>query len=410
MIFSCILVRRSGMLDVLFTKRQNMMENIDRELVLIRYFERRETLEEYQELERWYDESEAHRQEARRIYQLWYAMQTYNTLQKTDAASALQKLDKKLQKRKRLRYLRRGLQAAAGIALLAGFSLLYLRHGKNDFVPLKDVSPSAFYGTDVNLIFSGNEHRLIPSEDSRIVYQDGKILVDSTELDRLEPAGKQPSIAYHQLIVPYGKRSSLTLADGSSVWVNSGSRLVFPATFNDEHRKVYVEGEAYFEVAHDNQRPFIVQTKNYSVRVLGTKFNVSAYHQDEEQSVVLAGGKVEVKTEKGPKYELAPDEMLVCNPEQTFVRHVDASIYTSWIQGVYIFKSQPLSTVAERLSRYYGKEIVCEESVENILCSRKLELKETLPEMLDNLVQAVSITWIEQGSHVELRRTNIGNN
>ena len=254
------------------------------------------------------------------------------------------------------------------------------------------------------MIFSDNEHRLISSENSHIIYQDGKILVDSTELSRLASVGKQKnSLSWHQLIVPYGKRSALTLADGSLAWINSGSRLVFPAAFNDDYREVYVEGEAYFEVLHDNQHPFIVRTKNYSVKVLGTKFNVSAYSQDNEQSVVLVGGKVEVKTEKGQKYELAPDEMLICNDMQAFVRLVDASIYTSWTQGIYIFKSEPLHAIAKRLSRYYGKEIVCEENVKNILCSGKLELKETLSDILDNLAQAVSITWEEQSNHIELK-------
>ena len=100
---------------------------------------------------------------------------------------------------------------------------------------------------------------------------------------------------YNTLIVPYGKRSQLQLADGSKVWLNSGSKLVYPVTFEGKRREVYIEGEAIFDVAHNAKQPFIVLSKDHEIEVLGTLFNVSNYLDDESISTTLKNGSVQIR-------------------------------------------------------------------------------------------------------------------
>lgn len=102
----------------------------------------------------------------------------------------------------------------------------------------------------------------------------------------------------------------LTFSDGSKVWVNAGTRVIYPTEFEKDKREIYVDGEIYIEVARDEERPFYVRTKDMNVRVLGTKFNVTAYESEPIRSVVLAQGCVQVETTQTPKAILAPNQMF----------------------------------------------------------------------------------------------------
>ena len=102
----------------------------------------------------------------------------------------------------------------------------------------------------------------------------------------------------------------MTFADGSKVWVNAGTRVIYPVEFEKDKREIYVDGEIYIEVARDENRPFYVRTKDMNVRVLGTKFNVTAYESEAIRSVVLAQGCVQVETARTPKAILAPNQMF----------------------------------------------------------------------------------------------------
>src|SRR5690606_32526777 len=99
---------------------------------------------------------------------------------------------------------------------------------------------------------------------------------------------------FNTLIVPYGKRSEISLSDGSKVWLNSGSKLIFPATFEGKNRIVYLEGEGIFKVTHNKSQPFIVKTGNHNIEVLGTLFNVTNYTDENTVSTVLKSGSVQL--------------------------------------------------------------------------------------------------------------------
>lgn len=265
----------------------------------------------------------------------------------------------------------------------------------------------------IQLILSEQESVSVLGEDASVVYdKGGSIKVNSENLAVDKPQKQTQSNkrnvkeqpVFNQLVVPTGKRSSLVLVDGTKVWVNSGSRVVYPVTFEKEKREIYVDGEVFLDVMPDKTCPFIVKTNKMNIRVLGTAFNVNAYENDKEQSVVLVSGKVNVQ-EKTKQLErnLAPNEMFI-TPEEgsTSVRTVDVTNYVSWKDGLYRFNSEDLSVILNRLSRYYGVEIILKNSSLNVKCSGKLYLKDDFKTIMNNLSEMFSIKyeWIDNKCYI----------
>ncbi len=207
----------------------------------------------------------------------------------------------------------------------------------------------------------------IQVENNALISYDTLITIHARgeKIRALQNEASTPTGGTNTLIVPYGKRSSLLLADGSKVWINSGSVLHFPSTFEGKERRIQVEGEIYIEVAHDSTRPFYVETSQMVINVLGTKFNVSAYRDDDSQSVVLVEGKVNVRTDDEGDCTLAPDQRLCLDTTDRLFRvdRVDVSYYTSWKEGILQFRGDTMDEIARRLSRYYNVHIHCSPSV-----------------------------------------------
>lgn len=207
----------------------------------------------------------------------------------------------------------------------------------------------------------------IQVENNTLISYDSLITIHARgeKIRALQNEPSTPTGGTNTLIVPYGKRSSLLLADGSKVWINSGSVLHFPSTFEGKERRIRVEGEIYIEVAHDSTRPFYVETSQMVINVLGTKFNVSAYRDDDSQSVVLVEGKVNVRTADEGDCTLAPDQRLCLDTTDRLFRvdRVDVSYYISWKEGILQFRGDTMDEIARRLSRYYNVHIHCSPSV-----------------------------------------------
>ncbi len=205
----------------------------------------------------------------------------------------------------------------------------------------------------------------------------------------------------NQVAVPYGKQSKVVLADRTEVWLNAGSRLVYPSTFDEGKRKVQLEGEAFFKVSKDKARPFMVETTHTTIKVLGTSFNVKAYPDDKTEETVLVEGSVSVHIGKGifrKDILLRPDQRIIAggDPDQPYVlSEVNVQNYTSWIDGLFSFKDEPLSTVLERVSRFYDIKIQCEDADVDKKISGKLDLKLDYQRVLNSLM------LISQGSYTE---------
>ena len=173
-------------------------------------------------------------------------------------------------------------------------------------------------------------------------------------------SGQPASVAteeYQTLVVPRGGEYKLVLEDGSRVYLNSNTKLHFPLVFAGEKRVVHLEGEAYFEVAKDKDKPFIVKTKEQSIEALGTKFNVSAYPTDSLLTTTLLEGSVLLTTQNllHPMV-LKPNEQFVYNKRtrSALLQQVDANRFVSWTTGYYYFPEQSLEAILYRLSHVYG--------------------------------------------------------
>lgn len=161
--------------------------------------------------------------------------------------------------------------------------------------------------------------------------------------------------------VARGGEYKVRLDDGSVVWLNSESSLIYPKQFVGGKRIVKLSGEAYFEVERDEKKPFVVSVEGMEIKVLGTSFNVAAYKDEETVTTTLVSGSVEVITQHG-MVQLTPGKQATVqegNPNIT-ITEVDLDLYSSWIKGVFKFDKMPLTAICTQLSRWYDVDFVFE--------------------------------------------------
>ena len=159
------------------------------------------------------------------------------------------------------------------------------------------------------------------------------------------------------LNVPRQGEYSLILSDGTTVRLNSESSLTYPIEFKNNKRIVTLEGEAFFTVKKDTNRPFIVKTNDYSVKVLGTKFNVNNYKNDPSTSITLVVGKVQINDNSKGLVVLKPGEQLSGKRNHMTLKKVDTDLFTSWTKGKFVFKDAVLEDIALQISRWYDVEV-----------------------------------------------------
>ncbi|MCR6508341.1 FecR domain-containing protein [Bacteroides sp. KH569_7] len=196
--------------------------------------------------------------------------------------------------------------------------------------------------------------------------------------------------AYNQMIVPKGRRSMIVLADNSKIWVNSGSKVIYPRTFGEGKREIFVEGEVYLKVARDEARPFVVNTSAFEVEVLGTSFNVSAPKGGARADVVLVDGAVDVKDRQERHIRMKPDERVELDELGiSKIETVNARDYIHWIDGVWMLDGKPLKEVVRYLTEYYGQSVCCTSAVADKPFYGKLFLNEELDEVLEAIRQTL---------------------
>ena len=193
----------------------------------------------------------------------------------------------------------------------------------------------------------------------------------------------------NELIIPKGGEYQVVLADGTKVWLNSASRLIYPQSFMGKERRVVLSGEAFFDVAHDAERPFIVETSRMNVKVLGTRFNVNDYDDNEEVSTTLVNGSVEIFSGGQQAFRLVPGEQAYGKENELEKREVNVRLYTSWIDGKFLFNNTELEEIAKQISRWYDVEIFF--SSENV---KKVRFTGAIVKFkpLDDLVRMIEST------------------
>ena len=282
------------------------------------------------------------------------------------------------------------ISTAAVFLLLIGISTFLTMNKESEISVFARNNQSVPLSGNTRLILSGKEEILINSDQSKIAYAgNGKeIQIDSS---RIQQVVEDDKMVYNTVIVPYGKRTQITLSDNSSVWLNSGSKLIYPARFAPEKREVYLEGEAIFEVSHNKQRPFMVITHDIEVKVLGTVFDVSAYTDDATSSTILESGSVELKYKSNSllshsKVKMMPGMMAVYDPLDKEVKQsqVNTKRYTSWREGYFIFEQQSLGEILKKISRYYNVSIkLDDQSLADETFTGPLDLRNSATQVLE---------------------------
>lgn len=304
-----------------------------------------------------------------------------------------------------IRRFKTGLSIAASIALLIGIAYYYLvpsnkqENATNYLAILENSQQVEDPSGEVQLILSDNEKIAINGKETQVEYQkDGTLNINTKEEKKLH-TDKSADLTktFNQLIVPAGKRSTITFQDGTKLWVNSGSKVIYPVNFDKDKREIFAEGEIFLDVSHDNRRPFIVKTKELDVTVLGTQFNLSTYKTEKQVQVVLVSGKVEVQTHGYEKNVLTPNQLFLYNTEthEKNIKQIDVSEYIAWKDGYYQFTKQNMEVVLRKISQFYEVDIQWSPELKELSCSGKLDMKNNLNEVLKALQKAAPIQIVQ---------------
>lgn len=220
---------------------------------------------------------------------------------------------------------------------------------------------------------------------------------------------------YAEVTAATGSVIRYELPDHSVVWLNAGSTLRYPTAFRKDNRTVELRGEGYFEVQADHTRPFYVNTSNgVSVYVYGTKFNVSAYEDDNSIETVLEKGKVNVILPGKNAVVLAPGEELLYNKQskEMIKSEVDVVEKTAWKDGKLIFRNLSIEEIFKRLERHFNVEIQLNNRYNKEYKYRATFRNETLPQILDYLAKSAALKWkmeeaVQQGDNTFTKRKYI---
>lgn len=275
------------------------------------------------------------------------------------------------------------LYAAAVIALLLITSTLFIFNKDTSAALNERIIGSTLPDEHITLITDENittlnQHAVIRLADGRLSYTDS-----TNTIKYIEVGASQTNI----LNVPNGKRSSIVLADGSEIWINSGTKLFFPSVFNEKTREITVEGEIFIHVAKSEQQPFIVHTPKFAINVQGTRFNVSTYKDDSEHTVVLVNGSININAPHKSLVPMTPNEMVIMKNDNLTKKVVDVSHYTGWIDGILIFDATPTSEMLKKIGRYYN---ISFDGVAE-LADKKITGKLFLSENIDNVLSSISL-------------------
>ena len=207
--------------------------------------------------------------------------------------------------------------------------------------------------------------------------------------------------AYNELDNAYGTVSKLTLPDGTKVWLNSGSHFKYPLIFNKGIRKVYLSGEAYFEVTKNKKKPFVVSTSDIDVMATGTVFNVMAYKNENNIEATLISGKISLAKETKssllptPVISISPGQRAILNKgkKKIILNKVDITKIISWKDGKLIFEDDPMDVVVKKLDRWYNTKIILVDPELKTYRYTATFDGETLPQILELLKHSAPIEY-----------------
>ncbi len=283
---------------------------------------------------------------------------------------------------------------AAVFALLMGVGALLLTNNKEkQEIEKKVVEAQIVPGSPKAVLTLASGEQLDLQKDRHFISKDScEIRNEGNVLEYVAGINKKEKILeYNTLTIPRGGEYQLKLEDGSNVWLNAETELRFPVVFGGNERRIFLTGEAYFEVAKDTLRPFIVCVNGVDVTALGTEFNILAVQESDEVFTTLVNGSVRVENKEGVECILNPAEQALCKKgvAEIGVQKVNTALYSSWKDGYYAFDKQPLGEIMKTLERWYDIRVVFTDTVaEKMRFSGRLRRYEDI----DNLLTMIKLT------------------
>ena len=291
---------------------------------------------------------------------------------------------------------------ASVFALLIISFLIYFNNGNSSGTIIEDdfIIGDILNSSEIQLITGDSLLTLKNDVQLQIDIKGEATIIDENEEEKIFDIRKS---TLNKLVVPYGKQSRLTLADGSKVWLNSGSVLDFPTQFTGKSRDIFLKsGEMYIEVSKNNNKPFYVHASGFDVHVYGTIFNVSSY-TDSSPSVVLIEGSISLKTENKKEMFLKPNEQALLTANGELQKQVvDASQYISWKNGYLVFEETLLIDVLKQVSRYYNLSFKYDDNIAlyKRTCSGNIYLSDNFDNVMKTLAVLSSTKYVKEQNKI----------
>ena len=365
------------------------------------------TEEERQELEDWCEEAPRNRKLFEQICQedlFSKERYVYEKIHDTKAFSVFEKRVRKVSSRSIGNWWKYAAVLLFPILVVGSWKLMH--ETEQVSIVASSVAPIQPGCSQAVLVLDDGRKVFLKEEEEGVISEDKEITVTG-EKDRLvytSSEGKNvDGIRFNELEVPRGGEYKVKLADGTLVYLNSATRMKYPVKFDGKERKVYLSGEAYFEVAKDPERPFFVEMEGVEVRVYGTSFNVNT-HQKGNIQTVLVKGSIGVKVlSSGMESVIRPGQMAEFKQGNTKVdvKDVNVAVYTDWKDGIFRFENQRLEDILTVLSNWYDVDVFYQTpSVKELHFSGYMERYKDVRVILDAITLSTGVTFSIQGKTI----------
>lgn len=266
---------------------------------------------------------------------------------------------------------------------------------------LADATPGAYKaqlvlddGSTIELDSAGNR-KLAQQGNMQVMNADGQLVYK-------KDATTKATALYNTLKTARGQMYPVKLSDGSAVWLNSSSSIRFPVAFTEQERRVEITGEAYFEVAHNDKKPFMVSVNGTEIQVVGTVFNINSYNDEGSMRTTLLKGAVKVK--KGDKQVMIKpgEQAQVMNDDIKVTKDINTTKEVAWKNGLFYFKNEDLKTIMRQIARWYDVEVVYEGNVSKEGISGKIYRNANLSEVL-KLLNVLEVNFKIEGKKLIIK-------
>ena len=300
-----------------------------------------------------------------------------------------------------------GIWSSSVAAILVGVFVSFNYLFNIPVAPSKSVTVFAADPNEQRIVLELNDGKQFflddePKKENKQVEK--RRTLDYTNLAKTSVPVVKKMLQTHSIVIPRGETFKLILCDGTEVWLNANSKLVYPTAFIEKERTVFLEGEAYFKVTKDT-KPFIVKTDYLQTKVLGTEFNVKSYTA-EDSHVTLISGKVQVRSHENARFvDLEPgkDAILLSNG-QLEVKEVNSEAYTYWKDGYFYFDELTLADIMKSIGRWYNVNVIFRNKEAmtyriHFMSNRQGGIEETI--RLMNRLKKVTLTLCENTVYVD---------